>query len=65
MRILFFIFTAIESDIHVRRGQADTLQYEIAQLDEDTKRAHKQFMHNRDNVEKFILLLYYSLISTF
>ncbi|VDI23237.1 Hypothetical predicted protein [Mytilus galloprovincialis] len=42
---------AIESDIHVRRGQADTLQYEIAQLDEDTKRAHKQFMHNRDNVE--------------
>ncbi|CAG2221518.1 unnamed protein product [Mytilus edulis] len=42
---------AIESDIHVRRGQADTLQHEIAQLDEDTKRAHKQFMHNRDNVE--------------
>lgn len=42
---------AIESDIHVRRGQADTLQNEIAQLDEDTKRAHKQFMHNRDNVE--------------
>lgn len=45
------LIEALEKEIEVRRDQTERLQDDISKLDEDTKRAHKQFTHNRDNVD--------------
>ena len=47
-----YCFPALEKEIEVRRDQTERLQDDLSKLDEDTKRAHKQFTHNRDNVER-------------
>ena len=43
---------ALEKELKNKKEDISRLQEQISSFDEETKRAHKQFTINRENVEK-------------
>ena len=46
-------FVAIEKEIENKKLMIEQLEASNSRLDEDTRRAHKQFTINRDNCERY------------
>ena len=46
------LYAALEGQIEEYEGEIVRLQRSTSQLDEDTKLYHRQFIQNRDSIEK-------------
>ena len=53
-KILILIFTALETQVEELRADVERENKLTPQLDEDTKRFHRQFTINRSNYDRYI-----------